>query len=240
MPLISADWPVPISPGFLQGRIIRLEPLASSHETELLKIADDEQIWRYLSSDARTPRSMHDYVNAALRDHLAGTALPFVVRASLDGRVIGMTRLKSMSRENRKAMVGSWFERSAWGSGANTESKLLLLQFAFESLHCFRVEFQTDSRNLRSRSALAKMGAFEEGTLRSYLITTAGHRRDTVVFSVLDREWPEMKHKLLGRLATNILDLHSWEEPGSGSFANWAVISSDLDVDSRLRHEWFP
>jgi RimJ/RimL family protein N-acetyltransferase len=111
-----------------------------------------------------------------------------------------MTRLKSISRENRKAIVGSWFAQSAWGSGANTESKLLLLQFAFESLNCLRVEFQADSRNLRSRAALAKIGAVEEGTLRSYLVTTDGHCRDTVVFSVLDVEWPEVKRRLLSRL----------------------------------------
>ena len=202
MPCNPADWPVPITPLFLQGKVIRLEPLVSTHETELLEISDDAQIWRYLTSDARSPQSMRDYVNALLCDHLAGTALPFVVRAAPDGRVIGMTRLKSMSRENRKAIVGSWLARSTWGSGANTESKLLLLQHAFESLNCLRVEFQTDSRNLRSRSALVKMGAVEEGTLRSYLITSDGHRRDTVVFSVLDKEWPDVKHRLLSRLRT--------------------------------------
>lgn len=202
MAFIPADWPVPINQVFLQGQVIRLEPLVPTHETELLKISRDAQIWRCLTSDAGSPDAMLDYVNASLRDHLSGTALPFVVRAASDGRAIGMTRLKSMSRENRKAIVGSWFAQSAWGSGANTESKLLLLQHAFESLNCLRIEFHTDSRNLRSRAALVKMGAVEEGTLRSHLITTDGHRRDTVVFSVLDKEWPDVKRRLVSRLDT--------------------------------------
>jgi RimJ/RimL family protein N-acetyltransferase len=89
---------------------------------------------------------------------------------------------------------------SAWGNGANTESKLLLLIHAFETLDCIRIEFHTDSRNLRSRTALEKMGAHEEGILRSCHITRDGLRRDTVVFSILDREWPEAKQKLLSRL----------------------------------------
>jgi len=200
MRFVPSNWPVPVSPVFLQGKLIRLEPLVPDHEAELLKISEDIRIWRYLTSYAGSPDAMRDYVDASLRDHLCGTALPFVVRATSDERVIGMTRLKNMSRENRKAVVGSWFAQSAWGSGANAESKLLLLKHAFETLNCLRVEFQTDSRNLRSRAALAKMGAVEEGTLRSYLITTNGHRRDTVVFSVLEEEWPHVKGVLLSRL----------------------------------------
>jgi N-acetyltransferase len=208
MPFTAADWPVPISPVFLQGKVVRLEPLVPDHEAELLKISDDAQIWRYLTNYAGSRDAMHNYLDASLRDYLSGTAQPFVVRAISDGRVIGTTRLKNMSRENRKAIVGSWFAQSAWGSGANTESKLLLLESAFESLNCLRVEFQTDSRNLRSRAALAKIGAVEEGTLRSYLITREGYRRDTVVFSVLDKEWPDVKRQLLLRLETQLTNTY--------------------------------
>jgi RimJ/RimL family protein N-acetyltransferase len=209
MPFTPANWHAPISPVFLQGKVVRLEPLVPDHEAELLKISNDVQIWCYLTSYAGSREAMHNYLDASLRAHLSGTALPFVVRATSDGRVIGMIRLKSMSRENRKAIVGSWFAQSAWGSGANTESKLLLLGYAFESLNCLRVEFQTDSRNLRSRAALAKIGAVEEGTLRSYLITREGYRRDTVVFSVLDQDWPAVKRQLLMRLETQLTSTHS-------------------------------
>ena len=109
---------------------------------------------------------MEIYVDGLLRDRLSGTALSFIIRTAADSPVAGFTRLKNISLENRKALVGSWFAPHAWGGGINTEATLLLLEYAFELLNCIRVEFQTDSRNVRSRSALAKMGAIEEGTGR--------------------------------------------------------------------------
>ena len=171
---------------------------------ELLTIASDRQIWRYLTSDCRSHAALRANLAASLRDHLGGSALPFVIRAVSRERVIGMTRLKNVSREHQKALVGSWLAPSAWGSGANTESKLLLLEFAFESLHCRRIEFHTDKRNLRSRAALTKMGAVQEGILRSDQITRDGHRRDTVVFSVIDSEWLHVKEKLRARLEAQL------------------------------------
>jgi len=123
-----------------------------------------------------------------------------VIRTISDGSVIGMTRLKNLSRQNRSAVVGSWLVAYVWGTGANTDAKLLLLTYAFESLHCIRIEFHTDSRNLRSRNALVKMGAREEGTLRSCHIRRDGSRRDTVVFSILDSEWLDAKQQLTLRL----------------------------------------
>src|SRR5580698_5853724 len=129
----TANWPVPFDPVQLQGSLVRLELLVTGHEPELLKISQDVEIWRYLTSYGGTPDAMHDYVSAALRDHLSGSALPFVIRTLSDGFVVGMTRLKSMSREHGKAVVGSWLAPSAWGCGANSESKLLLLEHAFEA-----------------------------------------------------------------------------------------------------------
>ena len=118
---------------------------------------------------------------------------------------MGLTRLKNLSRQNRNAEVGSWFAPEAWGRGANTESKLLLLEYAFERLHCIRVEFQTDSRNIRSRNALAAIGAIEEGILRSRRITREGSRRDSVFFSILDNEWPLVKRHLTARVEAQLL-----------------------------------
>ncbi len=176
----------------------------AQHEPELSKISRDAQIWRYLTSFGGSPEALHNYVEASLRDHLSGSGLPFLIRATVDGCAIGMTRLKNMSREHRNGVVGSWLVPAAWGCGANTEAKLLLLEHAFESLSCIRIEFHTDSRNLRSRMALAKMGALEEGTLRSCLITRDGCRRDTVLFSLLDTEWPENKSRLRMRLEAQL------------------------------------
>ena len=200
MPAQLFQWPIPIHPGPLQGCLVRLEPLLSGHEAELAEISGDGSIWRYLTSDAASSEDLHDYVAAALRAHLAGAEIPFVVRCESKRRLIGLTRLKELSLQHRKATVGSWFAPAAWGTGANTESKRLLLEYAFESLHCLRVEFHTDSRNARSRAALARMGAVEEGLLRSHLITQDGHRRDTVVFSVTKEEWPDVKARLRCRI----------------------------------------
>lgn len=196
MAVFPADWPVPLAPVLLQGKLVHLEPLSPAHEAELRKISSDERIWRYLTSCGQSSEALNAYLAAAFRDHAVGSALPFVIRTVSGEAVIGMTRLKELSREHRKATVGSWLAPPAWGSGANTEAKLLLLEYAFESMGCLRIEFHTDARNLRSRAALSKIGAREEGTLRSYLITRDGARRDTVVFSILDTEWPEVKESL--------------------------------------------
>jgi RimJ/RimL family protein N-acetyltransferase len=213
MPIAAANWPVPLPAVLLRGQYIQLEPLAIAHERELSQISQDEQIWRYLTSYGGTPEAMHGYLEAALRDYASGSALPFVIRTAGDqsgesdgsnGRVIGMTRLKNLSRTDRNAVVGSWLAPCAWGSGTNTEAKLLLLTHAFETLECIRIEFHTDSRNLRSRAALTKMGVHEEGTLRSCHITREGWRRDTIVFSILDTEWLAVKQKLLARLEAQI------------------------------------
>ncbi len=188
----------------LEGHLVRLEPLRAEDFPELLAVSSDPEIWRYLSSRGATHEERRVYLDRLLRDAAAGSALPFTVRTLPGGRAAGLIRLKDISREHRKALVGSWFAPCAWGTGPNTESKLLVLKYAFESLACLRIEFQTDSRNQRSRAALAKMGAVEEGTLRSYLTAPDGHRRDTVVFSILAQEWPAVERNLQLRLAAQM------------------------------------
>lgn len=195
-----SDWPVPLDSVQLQGKIVLLETLVPEHERELCPISQDMQIWRYLTSYGGSSEALHRYVSDSLSNYSAGSALPFVIRAASDRRVMGMTRLKNLSREHRNAVVGSWLAPRAWGRGINTEAKLLLLEYAFETLHCIRIEFHADSRNLRSRRALAKIGAVEEGTLRSCIIMRDGFRRDTVVYSVLEHEWPTVKERLRARL----------------------------------------
>jgi N-acetyltransferase len=165
-----------------------MEPLSEAHFPELLPFANTPEIWRYLTSRPQTPDRMQAYLDGLLRDYAGGAALPFVVRQRSNGEIAGITRFKSLSREHRKALVGSWYLPAAWGSGCNTEAKLLLMEYGFESLQCLRIEFQVDSRNQRSCNALGRMGAVQEGILRSYIITGDGYRRDSVIFSVLDTE----------------------------------------------------
>ena len=200
MPVQPADWPTPLPPISLPGRLVCLEHLSQDHFAELLAFAGNTEIWRYLTSRPKTPDLMRAYLDGLLRDYAIGAAMPFVVRRQPGGDIVGITRFKSVSREHRKALVGSWYAPSAWGSGCNTEGKLLLMKYGFESLGCLRIEFQVDSRNQRSAAALARMGAVQEGTLRSYIVTGDGYRRDSIIFSVLDSEWPEVKRKLERRL----------------------------------------
>ena len=200
MPVQPADWPTPLPPISLPGRLVCLEHLSQDHFAELLTFAENTEIWRYLTSRPKTPDLMRAYLDGLLRDYAIGAAMPFVVRRQPGGDIVGITRFKSVSREHRKALVGSWYAPSALGSGCNTEGKLLLMKYGFESLGCLRIEFQVDSRNQRSAAALARMGAVQEGTLRSYIVTGDGYRRDSIIFSVLDSEWPEVKRKLERRL----------------------------------------
>jgi RimJ/RimL family protein N-acetyltransferase len=153
-----------------------------------------------------------------LKDREAETSIPFVARWRDSGALVGSTRLKDYSRPHRRVTVGSWFVPAVWGKGANTESKLLLLNLAFDQLGCVRVEFNTDSRNLRSRAALKGLGAVEEGVLRSWGLTREGERRDNVVFSILRQEWPESRRRLLSRLDEICLSEH--RRPSVDSTAN--------------------
>lgn len=195
-----ATWSVPLATVTLSGRLVRLEPPRLDHQAELNQIASDARIWTYLTNFAGDPQAMDVYLRHALHDYKMGAALPFVIRGLSTGGVLGMARLKEMSREHRRAEVGTWLSPNAWGSGANTESKLLILEHAFQSLGCQRIEFRTDSRNVRSRAALARLGAVAEGTLRRDQITRTGAIRDTVLFSIIDRDWPHVRRVIQARM----------------------------------------
>lgn len=190
------EWTRPMVRVTLEGSLVRLEPLAMRHEAELKDIFDDARIWKYQRRKIESEEGLREYLAASLKEWRAGTALPFVVRWTASGRLVGMTRLKNMVRENRRATMGSWYCRPAWGTGANTEAKLLLLTHAFEVLQCVRVEFHADRLNARSRSALKTLGAVEEGTLRADVLQPDGRRRDTVMYSVIDDEWGKVKRRL--------------------------------------------
>lgn len=186
-----------LHPVTLEGQVIRLEPLSIAHEPALLAAAQDERIWRFTIHEPRTPELMRDYVLSALSDRDRGEALPFAVYHREAGRVIGATRYHSISMPNRGVEIGfTWYAPEFWRTRVNTECKYLLLCHAFDVLGCIRVELKTDGRNDRSREAILRLGAREEGTLRSKVIMRDGHRRDSVYFSILDHEWPAVKERL--------------------------------------------
>jgi RimJ/RimL family protein N-acetyltransferase len=145
---------------------------------------------------------MQRYAEAALADAARGPALPFAQVDVASGRVVGSTRLGNWAREHRRIEIGwTWVARPWQRTALNTEAKLLLLTHAFEALGCERVELKTDALNARSRSAILRLGAVEEGTLRRHMITDGGRVRDTVYFSILAEEWPTVRAGLAARLS---------------------------------------
>jgi N-acetyltransferase len=193
-----------ILPVTLEGRHVRLEPLAQEHHAALCAVGLDPDLWELIPNPVTSPEEMAAYIQAALNGQAAGSALPFATVDATTGRVIGSTRFMNIDEANRRLEIGATWIAAPWRRTAiNTEAKYLLLRHAFETLGCIRVELKTDSLNQRSRNAIRRIGATEEGTLRQHIITWSGRLRDTVYFSVLDSEWPRVKRDLEQKLDRN-------------------------------------
>ncbi|HKS27120.1 MAG TPA: GNAT family protein [Pyrinomonadaceae bacterium] len=191
-----------VEPVTLEGRFVRLEPLSLSHLAELSDVAFDEEIWRYTTSVIEKPEDLKEYVETAVRWQTEGTALPFATIDKRSGRAVGSTRFAAIDRVNRHMEIGwTWVAREFQRTYVNTEAKYLMLGHAFENLGCLRVEFKTDSLNEKSRRALARIGAKEEGTFRNHMIMPSGRMRHSVYFSIIDSEWPEVKSALEEKLS---------------------------------------
>jgi len=188
-------------PEELAGRFVRLEALSLDHVGELAPVALDPELWRYTVSQVASEEDLRAYIEAALRERDAGVALPFLIRERATGRAVGSTRYGNMDLRNRRVEIGwTWVGRAWQRTAVNTEAKLLLLRNAFETFGCNRVEFKTDVLNERSRAALARIGAREEGVMRRHMVTDSGRIRDSVYFSIIAEEWPDVRAKLEARL----------------------------------------
>ena len=185
----------------LHGRHVRLEPLELEHHSELCDVGLDPALWTWTMTHAHDPAQLHEYLNAAIQERERGTAIPFTIRDATTGRAIGSTRFGNIDMPNRKLEIGWTWIGTAWQrSAANTETKLLLLTHAFETLGCIRVELKTDVLNQRSRDAIARIGATQEGIFRKHAVTSTGRIRDTAYYSIIDDEWPAVKVRLQERL----------------------------------------
>jgi len=194
--------PMNLEPIILQGHHVRLVPMTAEHVPALWEAGRDPDLWRLTTNQPASEADMRVYVDAALRAQAAGTALPFVTTEAATGRVVGSTRFGSVEPAHRRAEIGWTWIAAPWQRTAiNTEAKYWMLRHAFESLGCVRVELKTDVLNERSRRAILRIGATEEGILRRHMITDSGRMRDTVYFSILDDEWPDVKARLEQRLA---------------------------------------
>lgn len=194
-----------IEPVILNGEFIRLEPLKSEHLDGLCPIGLDEEIWRWSPQKVKTRGQMKSYIEAALTERKQGVSLPFAVIEKKSNQIAGSTRFGSIDTKNRRVEIGwTWIGRDWQRTFVNTEAKLLMLRHAFEVWDCIRVEFKTDALNERSRNAILRLGAKQEGILRSHMITDTGRFRDSVYFSILDSEWLEVEKNLRSKLKAHI------------------------------------
>jgi len=186
-----------VQPVTLEGDYVRLEPLSLDHHQALNRIGLEPELWRWAPVVVQSNDELRQYIETALRLQEEGTALPFAIVARASGSVVGSTRYGNIDPAHRRVEIGwTWIGRPWQRTAVNTESKYLLLRHAFETLGCIRVEFKTDALNERSRRALLRIGAMEEGVFRNHMVTSTGRIRDSVYYSIVDREWPEVKRRL--------------------------------------------
>jgi len=192
-----------VAPITLEGSVVRLEPIRRDHSGDFWNVAKDaiDDIFEWIPYRLQTREDFQRLVEKAFDEQKRGQSVVFATVEKGSGRVIGSTRFMNIDRINRHAEIGSTWIAPAWQRTAvNTEAKYLMLRHAFEVWQCFRVELKTDALNQKSRNAILRIGAKEEGTLRRHVLTWSGRVRDSVYFSILDSEWLEAKQRLEARL----------------------------------------
>jgi RimJ/RimL family protein N-acetyltransferase len=184
----------------LTGLRVTLRPMERSDRDDLLRAAADGELWNLPVTSVPSPDTVDAWIDRAIAGRDAGTMLPYVT--VVGDEIVGSTRFWKLDRQNRTVEIGhSWIAQSWQRSFVNTEAKLLMLSYAFDDLGMNRVQLQTDVLNERSRAAILRLGAVEEGVLRKERIMWDGRARDTVVFSIIDDDWPSVRQKLKAALA---------------------------------------
>jgi RimJ/RimL family protein N-acetyltransferase len=185
----------------LENEFIRLEPLATGHLDALCEAGLDEELWRLNPTQIDSPEAMKKYIETALDEQRRGVSLPFATIEKTTQKLVGSTRFANIDVNNRRAEIGWTWLNAAWQrTFVNTAAKLLMLTHAFETWKCIRVELKTDVLNEKSRNAILRLGAKQEGIFRHHVICQSGRLRDSVYFSILDNEWQKVKENLLRKL----------------------------------------
>lgn len=185
----------------LTGPRLLLRPLLASDAAALVEAASDGELWKLPFTVVPSAETVDAYIGNALAGREAGTVMPFATVIRETGKVIGSTRFWKIDRINRKLEIGStWISASWQKTFVNTEAKLLMLRYAFEELQCVRVQFTTDEINAKSRAAILRLGAKQEGIVRNERIMPDGRKRNSVRFSIIDDEWTAVKQQLEARL----------------------------------------
>lgn len=191
-----------IEPVSLVGQHVRLEPLSESHHAGLCDIGLDPEIWRFYLWGIHTPEEMLRYIQEREASLAKGIELGFATIEQSSGKIVGSTRFMNIDAPHKRVEIGGTFIARPWQRTAiNTEAKYLMLRHAFETWGCNRVELKTDALNQQSRTAILRIGAKEEGILRSHMVTWTGRVRDTVYFSIIAAEWPGVKVGLEKKLS---------------------------------------
>lgn len=191
-----------IQPVTLEGKYVRLEPLSFDHQAALCEVGLDPELWHITTTVIRDPEDMRRYIEIALTWQKEGTALPFATIERSTGKAVGSTRFANIDKANRRMEIGwTWIARPWQRTSINTETKYLMLRHAFETLGCIRVELKTDVLNEKSRNAMLRIGAKEEGILRNHMILHNGRVRDTVYYGIIDSEWQDVKRNLEVKLS---------------------------------------
>lgn len=193
-----------ISPFSLEGKYVRLEPLRAEHAPLLWEIAKDHlsDLFQWIPYKLESLEDFQAFNRQVLDEQSRGVSVPFATFERSSSQIVGTTRFMNMDLANRKVEIGSTWIAPRWQRTAiNTDAKYLMLRHAFEVWHCLRVELKTDALNQRSRRAILRLGAKEEGTLRKHMIAHDSRQRDSVYFSILDTEWPTVKAQLESILA---------------------------------------
>ena len=193
--------PVNLQPITLEGAHVQLQPLSESHHFALSEVGLDPELWKWIPIQVLDREQMRSYIRAALSDQEKGISLPFATVDRASGKVVGSTRFLNIDLPNKRVEIGAtWLAKPWQRSPINTEAKYLMMRHAFESLGCNRVEWKTDSLNTPSRNAILRLGAKQEGIFRQHMVTWSGRLRDTVYFSVIAPEWPEVKKNLEAKI----------------------------------------
>jgi RimJ/RimL family protein N-acetyltransferase len=196
-----------VSPFSLQGRHVRLDPLQPEHAAQLWAIAKDhlDKLFRWIPYRLESLEDFQAFNRRVLDEQAHGVSLGFATLESGSNQIVGTTRFMNMDLANRKVEIGSSWIAPRWQRTAvNTEAKYLMLKHAFEVWKCLRVELKTDALNQQSRAAILRLGAKEEGTLRKHMVIWDGRQRDSVYFSIVDTEWPEVRSRLESRIPVHL------------------------------------
>src|SRR3954466_14403162 len=191
-----------VEPITLEGNHVRLEPLSLDHLDALTSVALDPELWKFTTVNIRNRDEMRAYIEEALQLSAAGTVIAFVTRDKRSNAIVGSTRLADIQAHHRTMEIGwTWIARSHHRTAVNTEAKYLMLRHAFEEMKARRVMLKTDETNLKSRAAIARIGAKHEGILRNHMLGWGGRNRNPIIFRIIAEEWPEVKRNLEAKLA---------------------------------------